>query len=149
MINKTYVTACQLIILFSYCRLFVALGIIGLVSPNINDFIFIGFGLITHLTATPYTGLKFSFKTLGNTGDFIPLKKWMISNGSRELSGHEYESINTQTDLSPLGQELLVKIKAQGKITVYDQVNLMLFEMQVGKPVQFSDEDEQLKKNYK
>ena len=72
----------------------------------------------------------------------------MVAWANRELSGKDYKKF-LESDLSPSGVEILEKIKKTKRITVYDAVNLLMFEEQYGKPNQFKMADDLLKKEIK
>lgn len=146
MIEKIYATMTRLFFIMSVARVLIIVGVIGLVSPDVNDFILIFMGCVAHWNVKRYMGFHLTrFKTLSNSDDFIPLNKWMVVHNSRELTGQEYKELLDE-ELSPLGRKKFELIKAKQLITVYDYVNLILFEAQVGKPIQTKCDLEKLKK---
>ena len=85
-------TMCHLMLFLSWSRGMIIVGLVGAVTPNLSDFVFLALGLIAYFHVTPYFGFRlFDFKRINDKNDFIPLKRWMVPNGNVELSGYEYE----------------------------------------------------------
>jgi hypothetical protein len=121
----------------------------GMGKPNISDFMFLILGVCAYVSITPYFGFRMEeFKSLNDIDDFVSLRRWMVPGGHIELSGREYEDLLSQS-FSPLTLDKLELVKAQGRITIYDYVNLIFYEHQVGAPIQSRFEDDNLKKSIK
>lgn len=125
-------------------------GLIGLDETNISAFLLVIGGIIVHSTVYPYFGYRiFSLLRPNSPLKFIPLKRWMVGEGDRELLGHEYQQLLEDDTHSPLFLEKLEDVKSEGRITIFDVVNLTLFEEQIGKPNQLKSEDERLREAYR
>lgn len=147
--ERIYKATCQMIFLLSISRSAFVVGIIGLVTPNLWDLILIVIGVLSHLSVYPYTGFRlYNFRVIEKASDFKPLKKWMVPSGNQELSGHDYEEF-LKHDLSPLGLDKLQQLKTKGSITIYDQMNMYLFEELVGQPEKYKTDDKNLKSSIK
>jgi hypothetical protein len=134
MSESTHQKAWTILLIFSYCRVFFPAGILGLMAPTLVDVVFIIIGLISHLVVYPYFGFNFyEFKTRKDKDSFIPLKRWMVSGSYRKLKGDDYKNVMAR-EFSPLGLEKLESIENTHKISIYDKVNLMRFELQTGIP---------------
>jgi len=112
------------------------------------EIVLIGIALCCHIISRPYTGLSLGYKTIKLKDSFIPLKHWMISLSKYELTGLEYKDI--LDNFTPATKAKMTEIyKITGKLTVYDAVNLLLFDTQHGEYSNWKHEDAQLKMEMK
>ena len=144
-----YKQMCSGLILFSYARFAIIVGLIGMGTPSIFEVFLVFIGVMAYRAITPYFGFRIQyFKSLDNENDFIPLKRWMVKDADIELSGQLYEELLNEKFSNPTRAKLAL-VKAQGKITHYDLVNLVFFDRQVGRVIQNNLDSETIKKNIK
>ena len=105
--------------------------------------------VLAHITCKPYSGFALiGFKVLESEDDFVPLKQWMVPGRKRELSGQEYQMVASRFTATTT-KKMHEFGSAQKYLSVYDAVNLMLFEIQYSKPNEHRHKDEALKAEVK
>ena len=102
---------------------------------------------------TPYFIFGLTFWKLRHhksEDDFAPLPKWLVRHANEEITGAEYEQLRTKGGLSPLGRIQFDELLEINKmITVYDLVNLLMMDEQIGWPSVDSAQDSIKKSMYK
>ncbi|NOI31865.1 hypothetical protein [Vibrio coralliilyticus] len=109
----------------------------------------IALALLFHKSCYPYSGYRLcGYKQLSKGNDFVPLKHWMIANSRAELTGHEYEEVLCSfTEITK--QKMFDVVQQQRELTVFDAVNLLMFDLQFARLEEYRLKDESLKAEIK
>lgn len=141
-INLPIILACARYYLF-------ITAILGLPRMSVTtDLVFIALAVFVHVIVSPYVGFRLSYKALNESRQFRPLKRWMVPQGSQELTGHEYREIAHCFSGETARKLKEIQSKNQ-KLTVFDIANIFLYEKQFGRYKDWKDEDEKLKAEFK
>lgn len=151
MLDYALRTTCRKLQLIGLSRYaFILAGLAGLGKPSIDDVVFLLIGVFLHITMYPYFGFRLcTLKAIDSEARFVPLKKWMVAYGYRELSGHEYVSLQEYNFSHYTENKMKSIFRSQGYISVYDFINLCAFEECFSGHKTFLERDDELKKHAK
>ncbi|MFK5949526.1 MAG: hypothetical protein QM500_12240 [Methylococcales bacterium] len=112
---------------------FLLTGILGLVTGiSLDDILFFSIAIALHKLTSPHVGYTINqFKHYQSSEDFIPINKLLIYQSDKKLKEDESNEIkNVLSEQSKIKMAEIMSLT--NKITVFDAVNLLLFDFQYG-----------------
>lgn len=83
-----------------------------------------------HRFAKKFITYNGSIKSISKESQYTNLKSWMVYEGDKELNEDQYQELIEGT-YSKAGYEKLELLKKKDTITVYDAVNLIIFDVAI------------------